>query len=248
MGEVQERTIYLSGLPWEATEDELAEWLVANANVAKESIESLKIPTWYDSGRNRGYALVQFTDVESAKQALTADRKSMRQRYLEIRPSRGPKLRRAPMKSGDVPDDCKVLFVKNLPYETDEEEVKNAFQRFGEVVGVRLGRWNNTGRLKGFGYVEFSQPSMVKSVLACTEDIYVGNRVATCDFETNGRPRNSFRDTRNMPWKKQHGRQFKKEPAATVNENQSNSDNVTPNNTNETPETAPAENTAEATD
>lgn len=208
MGEQQERTIYLSGLPWEATEDQLSEWLVTNAEVAKESIESVKIPTWYDSGRNRGYALVEFADVESAKQALTANKKLMGQRYLDIRPSRGPKPKRAPMSSGEVPDDCKVLFVKNLPYQTDENEVKNAFQKFGEIVSVRLGRWNNTGRLKGFGYVEFTEPSSVKAVLASTEEIYVGDRVAMCDFETNGRPKNSFRDTRGRQWNKNEGRQL----------------------------------------
>lgn len=49
----------------------------------------------------------------------------------------------------------KKLYVGNLPYSVTEESLKALFSQFGPVESVVLIKDRETGRLKGFGFVEF---------------------------------------------------------------------------------------------
>ena len=46
------------------------------------------------------------------------------------------------------------IYVGNLSHEATEENLKEAFEVFGEVNTVRVIKDNFTGRSKGFGFVE----------------------------------------------------------------------------------------------
>ncbi|THB66481.1 MAG: RNA-binding protein [Desulfovibrio sp.] len=46
------------------------------------------------------------------------------------------------------------LYVGNLPFSSTEEEVHNTFSEYGEVISVKLISDRETGRPRGFGFVE----------------------------------------------------------------------------------------------
>jgi len=46
------------------------------------------------------------------------------------------------------------IYVGNLSYEVNEEDLKKAFSEFGEVVSVKIIKDQYDGRSKGFGFVE----------------------------------------------------------------------------------------------
>jgi RNA recognition motif-containing protein len=46
------------------------------------------------------------------------------------------------------------IYVGNLPWSTTEEEVRDAFSQYGEVHSVNLINDRETGRPRGFGFVE----------------------------------------------------------------------------------------------
>ena len=48
------------------------------------------------------------------------------------------------------------IFVGNLPFSATEDEIRNLFSPFGTVVSVNLITDRDTGRLRGFGFVEMS--------------------------------------------------------------------------------------------
>ncbi len=50
----------------------------------------------------------------------------------------------------------KKLYVGNLPYSATEEELQQAFSRFGTVASVKLITDRDTGRSKGFAFVEMA--------------------------------------------------------------------------------------------
>lgn len=60
----------------------------------------------------------------------------------------------APLVMADYKGDTTTLYVGNLPYRANEDAVKELFQRFGVVVNVRLMKDRQTGRRRGFGFVE----------------------------------------------------------------------------------------------
>ena len=50
----------------------------------------------------------------------------------------------------------KKIYVGNLPFSATENEVKDLFGEFGEVESVNLITDRDTGRPRGFGFVEMS--------------------------------------------------------------------------------------------
>ena len=48
------------------------------------------------------------------------------------------------------------IYVGNLPFSTSEEEVRTMFSAYGTVDNVSLIADRETGRLRGFGFVEMS--------------------------------------------------------------------------------------------
>jgi len=50
----------------------------------------------------------------------------------------------------------KILFVGNLPFETTDEEISEHFSFAGVIQKVRLARFEDSGKCKGFGFLDFN--------------------------------------------------------------------------------------------
>ena len=48
------------------------------------------------------------------------------------------------------------IYIGNLPFSTDADEVRDLFTAYGEVESVNLITDRDTGRLRGFGFVSMS--------------------------------------------------------------------------------------------
>jgi RNA recognition motif-containing protein len=48
------------------------------------------------------------------------------------------------------------IYVGNLPFTTNEEEIRGLFNAYGEVESVNLITDRDTGRLRGFGFVSMA--------------------------------------------------------------------------------------------
>ena len=48
------------------------------------------------------------------------------------------------------------IYVGNLSYDATDEGLRQAFEAYGEVVSVNIIRDKNTGRSRGFGFVEMA--------------------------------------------------------------------------------------------
>jgi nucleolin len=71
----------------------------------------------------------------------------------------------------------------------------------GKIAGIRLAVWNHTGKLKGFGYVEFQSETSAGIAVKKSGKITLDGRPLVCDFET-GAPKLSYRTPEGVPWKK----------------------------------------------
>ncbi len=58
------------------------------------------------------------------------------------------------------------LYVGNLSYHTTESELKDLFATYGEVESARIITDRDTGRSKGFGFVELSNRSEGEQAIA----------------------------------------------------------------------------------
>jgi len=57
------------------------------------------------------------------------------------------------------------LYVGNLSFDTNEDDVRELFSQFGDVTSVALINDRDTGRPRGFGFVEFADSSAAQKAI-----------------------------------------------------------------------------------
>jgi RNA recognition motif-containing protein len=71
------------------------------------------------------------------------------------------------------------LYVGNLPYTTSEEDLRNLFSQYGRVDSVAVITDRETGRSKGFGFVEFTDDGEAKNAISGLSGQEFGGRALT---------------------------------------------------------------------
>lgn len=68
----------------------------------------------------------------------------------------------------------KSIYVGNLPWSATEEEVRELFSQYGNVVNVKLVSDRETGRARGFGFVEMDDAEADKAIEALDNTAFGG--------------------------------------------------------------------------
>lgn len=79
------------------------------------------------------------------------------------------------------------IYVGNMPYDTSEDDLRKAFGAHGQVDSVSVITDRDTGRAKGFGFVEMSSDTEAKAAIeALNEKDFQGRMLKV----NEARPRN----------------------------------------------------------
>ena len=70
----------------------------------------------------------------------------------------------------------KSLFVGNMSFQTTEAELKSLFEAFGEVTRVQVMKDRDTGRARGFAFVEMANDEEAARAIAALNGKEVGGR------------------------------------------------------------------------
>ncbi len=70
----------------------------------------------------------------------------------------------------------KKLYVGNLPFSSTEEELQEAFGRYGTVDSVAVITDRETGRPRGFAFVEMSEASAADEAIRGLDGSDLGGR------------------------------------------------------------------------
>ena len=68
------------------------------------------------------------------------------------------------------------IFVAKLNYETHESDLRNAFEEFGAVDSVKIIMDKQTGRSKGFGFVEMPDDDEARNAINGLNDQEIDGR------------------------------------------------------------------------
>ncbi|CAZ84774.1 unnamed protein product [Tuber melanosporum] len=88
---------------------------------------------------------------------------------------------------------AKNLFVGSLSWNVDEGWLRNEFEQFGEIAAVRVVTDRESGRSKGFGYVEYTTNEAAKKALEEMKGKDIDGRTINVDFSAP-RPENPRQD------------------------------------------------------
>ncbi len=78
------------------------------------------------------------------------------------------------------------IYVGNLPYSTDRDALREIFAAYGEVSAARIVNDRETGRSKGFGFVEMPDDAQARQAIEALNGSDIGGRKAVVN---EARPR-----------------------------------------------------------
>ncbi|MEI8135579.1 MAG: RNA-binding protein [bacterium] len=71
------------------------------------------------------------------------------------------------------------IYIGGLPYQTNEEQLTQIFSPYGEVSSAKVITDRETGRSKGFGFVEMTDNEAAKKAIAELNEAELGGRTIT---------------------------------------------------------------------
>jgi RNA recognition motif-containing protein len=68
------------------------------------------------------------------------------------------------------------LFVAGLPYDLDDDELMEIFEKFGAVNSAKVAIDRETGQSRGFGFVDMKNDAEAKDAIENLNDISLGKK------------------------------------------------------------------------
>lgn len=162
--------IWIGNLSFSVTAPQLEELLTkAPSTIQRIEIVRINLPVHSGTGRNQGYAYIDFSNENALAYALSLTETLYYGRRVLIKdakdfsnrnagnPGDGPKGPKGPKLGPNLVSKppSNILFVGNLDFATTDKDLKEHFEFAGKIVGVRLATFEDTGKCKGFGFVDF---------------------------------------------------------------------------------------------
>ncbi|GFK95824.1 hypothetical protein NNJEOMEG_03695 [Fundidesulfovibrio magnetotacticus] len=96
----------------------------------------------------------------------------------------------------------KKLYVGNLPFSATEDAVRAHFAPYGEVVSVALITDRETGRLRGFGFVEMDDEGALAAIESLDGQNFGGRplKINEAQERPQRRPFGGDRPQQRRPW------------------------------------------------
>ncbi len=77
------------------------------------------------------------------------------------------------------------IFVGNLPFSVDNNRLEAEFNKYGRVVSAKVIMDRNSGRSRGYGFVEFADQQSAQNAVDQANDQSVDGRKLTVSLAKN---------------------------------------------------------------
>jgi nucleolin len=77
------------------------------------------------------------------------------------------------------------IFVANFPFDLTETDICDLFKIFGEVTGCKLVIDPDTGKSKGYGFVEFREKAHAKMAMKEMNGVRIAGRTVAVTMSTS---------------------------------------------------------------
>jgi len=159
--------IWIGNLAFSTTADTLREFIA----LKPEDVTRVNLPT-DERGRNKGFAYIDFGSAEALDHALKLSESLLGGRKVLIKNSKDfskrPASTPAAPKNGaniDKNPPSRILYVGNLDFSTTTEVLQEHFSFAGKIQRVRLATFEDSGKCKGFGFVDFLDVDSVRRAM-----------------------------------------------------------------------------------
>jgi RNA recognition motif-containing protein len=124
--------------------------------VTETDIARFNMPNQSQSKKIKGFAYVDFNTKNHQLAVIQLSEQQLNGRSLLIKDSKsfaGRPTKEDVEMSKNPPS--RILFVGNLSFDTTQDMLTDQFQHCGEIVKIRMATFEDTGKCKGFAFIDF---------------------------------------------------------------------------------------------
>lgn len=161
-------SVWVGNLSFDTTSEEITKFIVGKtkdledeeSRIGEDDIVRVKLPLANNDGKtvkNKGFCYIDFKTEAQMKSCVKLSENQLNGRNLLIKDSKNFEGRpdKNDLVSASKNPPSRILFVGNLSYTTTDELLKSHFQHCGEIVKVRMATFEDSGKCKGFAFIDF---------------------------------------------------------------------------------------------
>ncbi|KAF9556268.1 hypothetical protein EC968_008365 [Mortierella alpina] len=154
-------------------------------------ITRVNMPTGsgYNKKGNKGFAYVDFATSEAQVEAIKMSEKELEGRKVLIKSSKSfegrPAISKAAVQEKSMKQKHAVsptLFVGNLSFQSTREGLQKLFEDCGEIRKVRLATFEDSGKCKGFAYIDYMSPESATAALTNPSKHFLDGRKLNIEY------------------------------------------------------------------
>ncbi|CAI1707563.1 hypothetical protein SEUBUCD646_0N01510 [Saccharomyces eubayanus] len=161
--------VWIGNLSFDTTKDDLVRFFISKtrdnedekSRVIQEDITRLSMPRVAsknsNSMQNKGFCYMFFKKVEQMKAVLELSESHLNGRNMLIKDSENfsgrPDKEDFVAMSKNPPS--RILFVGNLSFDVTDDLLRKHFQHCGDIVKIRMATFEDSGKCKGFAFIDF---------------------------------------------------------------------------------------------
>ncbi|KAI8084595.1 uncharacterized protein BX664DRAFT_248754, partial [Halteromyces radiatus] len=137
--------------------------------------------------QNKGFAYVMFKEEASIEKAIAKSEQKLDGRPLLIKNAKNFERKdgiqpptKESIKQKNPP--CPTLFLGNLGFDCTKEAIQELFAWAGDIRQVRLGTFQDSGKCKGFGYVDYVTVESATKAIRAPDKHMMGTRKIRVEF------------------------------------------------------------------
>lgn len=156
--------VWIGNLSYDTTKDDLKRFIIHKTSQLDENGDgshlSVKEPDFLrvnipKKANKKGFAYIDLPSEEHVRRVISLSESVLNGRNLLIKSSNSFEGR--PQEKQQAPS--RILFVGNLSYDTTEELLTDHFRHCGDIQRIRMATFEDSGKCKGFAFVDFVDES-----------------------------------------------------------------------------------------
>ncbi|KAJ5377827.1 uncharacterized protein N7496_005236 [Penicillium cataractarum] len=160
--------VWIGNLSFNTTKDDLRQFFIDNCSFDNDTITRVHMPKGpekFGRPQNKGFAYVDFSTEKALEEAIGLSEQLLTGRRVLIknansfegRPEKTAEQANAATAAKPGHPPSKRIFVGNLSFDVTKESLEEHFARCGPVTNVHMATFQDTGKCKGYAWVEFEE-------------------------------------------------------------------------------------------
>lgn len=158
--------VWIGNMPFSTTKEDLRKFFTSNCTFTDSTITRIHLPqgpTKFGQPQNKGFAYVDFANQKAMDEAIGLSELLILGRRVLIkgsqnfqgRPDQHQQAGASKASAASAHPPSKRIFVGNLSFDATKEALEEHFAPCGTVVNIHLATFEDSGKCKGYGWVEF---------------------------------------------------------------------------------------------